>query len=224
MADDIKGLGAVLKALERNTCLTPEDLVPMTGMGRKDVVRAVGKLIGKGYAERKDIGCYTLTAEGEAFRASGQKFKPGTYKRTAKHWRPRPNSMRDRLWAAIRIRQKASMPELIELASRDDKERTKAAYDGAWRYIDTLARVGILRELPTRAPGTALTSNGFKRWQLVTDLGPVAPQIRKNATEVYDPNADQSFPIPTAPLATGRRQRSRATLKSVPVADLDGAA
>lgn len=197
MADNTKGLGAVLKALDRNTCLTPEDLAATIGMGRKDVVRAVGKLISRGYAERKEVGCYLLTAEGETFRASGRRFTPGPNgPKTAKHWRPRVNSMRDRLWAALRIRQKASMPELIELASRDDKERTKAAYDSAWRYVDTLARVGILRELPTRAPGTALTSNGFKRWQLVTDLGPVAPQIRKAATEVYDPNGDQVFPIP----------------------------
>lgn len=47
MADNTKGLGAVLKALDRNTCLTPEDLAATIGMGRKDVVRAVGKRDGQ---------------------------------------------------------------------------------------------------------------------------------------------------------------------------------
>lgn len=211
MADTPKGLAIVLGALDRATCLTTDTLAANLDMERKDVARAMGKLIGRGYAERKEVGCYQLTAEGEAFRASGKEFKPGAYKRTAKHWRPRANSLRDRLWSALRVKQKASIPELIELAARDDKERTTAARNSAWRYIDALTKVGILRELPRREPGTALTSNGFKRWQLVNDLGPTAPQLRKNSTEVYDPNGDKAYPLTkgdAAPRADRRKPKA----------------
>lgn len=198
MAEAVKGLATVLGVLDRATCLTIDQVAEAAEITNKDVARMIGKLIGRGLADRKERGCYQLTAEGAAFRASGKEFRPGVYKRTARHWRPRPNSLRDRLWKAMRIKGKATIPELLELAASSDKERTKVAQDGAWRYIAALTKVGILRELPRRSPGTALTSNGFGRWQLVNDLGPVAPQLRKKATEVYDPNGDVAYPLPVS--------------------------
>ena len=72
--------------------------------------------------------------------------------------------MRDKLWRAMRIKSKATIGELLELADED----AVAAMSNAQRYCLALQRAGFLRRL-RRAPGTRPTSNGHVRYQLVRE-------------------------------------------------------
>ncbi|MGE4527983.1 MAG: hypothetical protein AB7D00_06410 [Rhodospirillaceae bacterium] len=181
----------LLAALSRDACLTVAELVAASGLDNRVVVKAAAQLIGRGLADRAEVGCFTLTAEGEAFRASGKEVTSGPKgPLTQSYRRARRTTLRDRLWAALRVRRKASIPELLELASNGEA----AALSLAQKYTSALCRSGHLREL-RRDPGTAPTSNGFKRFALIRDTGPEAPLVRVRAREVYDPNTGETYPL-----------------------------
>lgn len=180
---DISPTNIVLAALDRDSCLTTEFLAITTGLSRKSIVAAVATLIGRGLADRREVGCYTLTAEGESFRAAGKEIKSGPNGplNLAAVRRPRRTTQRDRLWSAMRILKKFTLGEILTLAG-DGSE------SNAQHYIAALAGAGYLRQMHRRERGTSLTSNGFKRWQLIRDTGPAAPIWRKQRGELFDPN------------------------------------
>ncbi len=178
----------LLRALDRNECRHVDYLEQLSGLGHKTVVRVVGRLILRRYAERAEQGCYLLTLAGDEFLASGQIIKSGPRgKLTGRSRRPKRQTIRDRIWGALRIRNKATVPELIELASAGDQI---ASVDNVRNYLRALRIAGYVRELKARQPGTAETSNGFKRYQLTTDTGPEAPQLRVRTKSLYDPNTE----------------------------------
>lgn len=183
----------VLAALQPGQCLIVDHLAQATGLENRAVVRGVALLINRGLASRAEVGCYNITLEGEAFRAAGKVIKCGpTGPLSRPGRRPRKATLRDRLWAAIRMRGKASIAELLELAA-DPAKPAGNGYSNAQHFLDALAKAGWLSEL-SRAAGTALTSNGFKRYLLVVNPGPATPQVRAKAREVYDPNQGKTYP------------------------------
>lgn len=180
----------VFAALSRDDCRTPEALADMTGIERKAVVKAVGRLIARGWAERAEIGCYRLTEAGAQARADGVRITSGpnaslTGRRPA---RRRRSPLFELIWRSLRIRGKATIPDLLELAGRDGK----TAANTASVYLAALVRAGYVRILPKREPGTALTSNGHQRYQLIRDTGPLAPVRRAGRGELFDPNLDRT--------------------------------
>lgn len=181
----------VLAALQPGACLTVDHLAQATGLENRLVVKAAAVLIGRGLANRAEVGCFTITHDGEVFRNAGKTVKCGPKgKNTGTYRRHKKVTMQDRLWAALRMRGKASIPELLELAADPTKPGT--GYSNAQRYLAALAKAGFLRELP-RAAGTSVTSNGFKRYALVINPGPSAPQVRPKKREVYDPNERKTY-------------------------------
>lgn len=181
----------LLAALRRDACLTVAELAAETGLDNRVVVKAAAQLIGRGLADRAEVGCFTLTEEGEAFRATGQEVTSGPKgPLTQPYRRARKITLRDRLWAAMRIKGKASIPELLELVATDKP----GAESLARKYASALCASGHLLEL-RREPGTAPTSNGFKRFALLRNTGPEAPLVRVTAREVYDPNTGETFPL-----------------------------
>lgn len=182
----------VLAALLPGQCLTVDHLAQATGLENRLVVKAAAVLIGRGLANRAEAGCFTITPEGEAFRAEGKAVKCGPKgKHTGTYRRRKKATLQDRLWLALRMRGKASIPELLELAA-DPTKPAGTGYSNAQRYLAALAKAGFLRALP-RAAGTAITSNGFKRYHLVINPGPAAPQVRHEKREVYDPNERKTY-------------------------------
>jgi hypothetical protein len=87
----------------------------------------------------------------------------------------------------MRLKGKFTIPALLELAARDEKNPRSAA----GRYVRLLERAGYLRRLPRRESGTSLTSNGFIRWALIRDTGINPPMPRRGGQEIYDPNTGE---------------------------------
>lgn len=185
-------INALLAALTVDTCKTVSVLAEETGLANYKIVRAAAALICRGYATRAEVGCFTLTAEGEAFRQGGGAITSGPAGRlTQRSRRPHKSVLRDRIWAALRIKEKASTQELLMLAGDDQHDyRSLAA-----RYLKALCRTGYLVELPRRAAGTSPTSNGYKRFRLVKDTGPEAPQMKTRSGMLFDPNTGESVKI-----------------------------
>lgn len=170
---------ALVRLLAAGPCLTTAEMVEATGMTRNIVSDACVRLIRRGWIDRLERGCFTLSTEGRRAHAAGEVISsaPGP-KLTQVARRPRRRTFRDRVWKAIRIARKFDLGRIEELAG------VEAAAIG--RYVRALTRVGYLSEL-RRQPGDAPTSNGFKRWLLVEDPGPETPVLKTDG-RVWDPN------------------------------------
>ena len=68
-----------------------------------------------------------------------------------------------------------------------------AAHDRVYRALRGKIMHGELE------PGTALTSNGFLRFQLLRDTGAKTPVVRVRKSEVFDRNTGETFEIGARP-------------------------
>jgi len=177
-------------------CITESRLVELTGLTSKQVESTAMTLRRNGLIEKTGQGCHKLTSTGkEALKAgcrlrSGPKGSWNTGTR-----RKLENTLRDRVWRAINIRRKFSVPEITTLVV-DGTERGDPT-SNIQKYVRALARAGYLVELPRREPCISPTSPGFKRWWMQDGkhTGPIAPVVRNNFTIVYDPNTEQTHDI-----------------------------
>lgn len=173
-------------------------LVEETGLPRKKLINALGRLINAKLAVRilppvrrfgPCISEYCATDAGRALIASGKRVTSGPKGALTRQRNAPKDTFRGRLWRALRMARKATIPDLVEIA-QSGKERD--AYNNANAYLRRLVLAGVAVELPTRAKGFAPTSPGFNRYALIRDLGPQAPIA--TATHVFDPNSGTRIP------------------------------
>lgn len=182
-------------------CVKHADIVAHTKLTGRQVAAACALLERHGYLERQHYsddtvkpGCYVLTALGRA-ALEGAKLTSGPKKPTGAH-RPHADSLRDRAWRSLRIRKKASVPELVGLlldAGADPTDQVRAQ-SNLQKYLRALTRAGYLQEMRREAP-TSPTSNGAKRYLLVRDTGPLPPAAKLKQHTVYDPNEQKTYDI-----------------------------
>ena len=159
-------------------------LARQTGLPLLSISEASGLLICRGYVERSIDGDYSLTAEGELFKASGERIGSGPAG-TNRALRRFPNSFRQRCWTAMRLEKRFIVPDILILAQKSEKH----ARDNLHFYIRRLVAGGILARLPGLAEGDALTSPGYPIYLVLRDVGPLAPIIKRNGSLV-DPNEE----------------------------------
>lgn len=166
------------------------------GLSPKSISQAAGNLIKHGYLTRSVTGVYRLTEKGKSLKKSGKPLiiNPGPEK--GYQW---PNEFKDtfrsRAWKAIRIKQKFTVNDILMLACEGTE---KQPLNQLHIYIRALSKAGVLMELKSREPGFALTSNGFKRFAIVKDLGYHAPVYRRRENEIYNPNNGEILPCQKA--------------------------
>lgn len=183
-------------------CVKHAAIVKHTGMTNKQVTDACIKLVEHGYMERETYadctvkpGCFRLTKLGLAALEEGAKLTSGPKGPTGKP-KIRLGGLRDRAWRALRIRRKASAPELVSVlmdAGSDDMA-IKRAQNNLQKYLAMLTRAGYLSEMRREAP-QSLTSNGAKRFLLVRDTGPLPPIPQVTLGKVFDQNEGKQYDI-----------------------------
>lgn len=196
---------AVMAAM--HTLVDSTDLVELdgiarvSGLERKQVINACDKLVRHGFLIRQTYsdgkvkpGKFRLTGEGRIALEAGANLKSGPKKPSGKA-RDTAGSLRERVWRLLRIRQKTSVPEVVGLLC--DGEATaktiEATTNNVQKYLRALYVTGYLVEM-RREPGTKPTSNGFKRYLLVRDSGPLAP-TRRGKDRMYDPNEEREYVV-----------------------------
>lgn len=178
----------ILEQLSKGSCLTTRELTAATRLDRRAVADACCKLITRGLIERREIGSFVISAEGKKAVESGVVLTSGPngdLSQTAPRLN-RKEPKRDVIWRAIRIAQKFSIAKIEMLA--------QARHENTRRYILALERAGILVRLRPE-PGSAPTSNGFARYALVRDPGPLAPVWRPRLGEVFDRNSGETYRV-----------------------------
>jgi len=176
-----------------NECITNERLVELTKLDPKQVENSTLKLRNHGFIKWVDKGCYRLTQEGIAALQSSQKIRSGP-KGEQENARIFKDTLRVRVWRAMRIRKNFSIPELVGLVAKGDE---KDAECNIRKYLIALEGAGYLIRMKKRMPGTAVTSNGFARWRLdlEKDTGPQAPIWRSKKETVFDPNTNEEITL-----------------------------
>lgn len=186
-------------------CITVARMTEITGLDSVQVERACLKLRKHGLLTKTAQGCHRLTDAGREASAAGKQLRSGPTRYTA----PKINkdSLRIRVWRAMRLRRKFSIPDLCMLVAQGGEKDIES---NVGKYVRALVKAGYLVEMPRRERGTALTSNGFKRWWLLDDkdTGPLAPIWRVAAGEIYDPNTETVKALSTeAPNADDKEVR-----------------
>jgi len=171
---------AILHALPEGACWTTKQIAAETGLTRKAVTQAVGKLIRRGLVERAERGCFHLTATGKVAQLHDVPLTSAPL-RPFTDMRKHRKSLRVRAWRAMRVQQKFTIGEIEAMAARGEKH----ANGGIQRYLLLLERAGYLRRLRKR--GREL------RYALVRDTGPEAPMVRRDRKAVKDMNTGEVF-------------------------------
>lgn len=185
-----------LPSFEAPQPMTLQALVKKAGLAPDQVKNAVDRLSKRGLVLHERLARYRRSRAGDAFLEAGKEVKPGPRPGAAPAIRADRlaggDALRDRAWGALRQLKKATVPELLELASAGDE---KDPSGNLRRYLTRLESFGIVTPLTRRAAGIALTSNGFKQWVLVRDLGPKAPLWLGRKQKLLDRNTgDEVLP------------------------------
>lgn len=171
----------ILRAVPEGACLTTAQIAEATGLERKAVTQAVGKLIHRDLLERAEVGCFRLTPAGAAAQAQGVELTSAPL-RPYTDCRKHKGSLRVRAWRALRSLGKATIGEVQAMAARDERD----AQGGVQRYLLLLERAGYLRRL--RKQGREL------RYALIRNTGPEAPMVARDRRSVKDPNTGEVHP------------------------------
>jgi hypothetical protein len=185
-----------------NDCVKHDAIVQHTKLTGRQVADACAKLVKHGYMQRESYadnsvkpGCYKLTALGLAAMEEGARLTSGP-KRPIGKPQLRVDTLRERAWRVLRIRRKASVPELAGLLmdANSDEATIQRAQNNLNKYLRQLARAGYLSEMRREAP-QSLTSNGAKRFLLVRDTGPLPPILQPSIGKVFDQNEGKPYDV-----------------------------
>lgn len=157
----------------------------------KRVVRSMAVLHRRGLVERVETGKYKLTKLGEETRAEGKELKSGPRK---PHGFPsrKPAPFREALWKALRICDEAmTIGEALTLIPTEIHGSNPT--HNAHQYLRRLVAAGYVKAMNWREPGTAVTSNGYKRYRLINNTGPVAPFWSPKDKKLVDLNPVQEM-------------------------------
>ena len=100
--------------------------------------------------------------------------------------------LRAKAWWIIRNRRETTLENLLNTISDGSQ---KDAESNIGKYLRALTTAGILKVQPTRAKGTALTSNGHYRYGLVIDCGEKAPVWRQPLKQIYCPSTGDIYSL-----------------------------
>lgn len=178
---------ALLQLLADGAILTVPEVEARVDLTRRQISNAAACLHRRGYLHWLGAGRYQLNEAGMAAAAAGEVITSGPLGPRSKA-RDVRNTLRERAWRSMRIRRRFTVSDLVCDAALDSDRKPA---NNIQRYLGALRAAGYVVELPRRADGLALTSNGFKRWMLAKDTGPRAPVILSKRPAIHDFNTGE---------------------------------
>lgn len=165
-------------------CVMVDRLATATDRSIHKVGNLLHTLTSNGLATMRSPGCYRVTDEGAAYLAGGSDRRLTTGPK-APHGADRslPDSLTARVWRALRIKQKATVPELMEAIDAEPHQ-----YAQVGRYLKALVDAGLVTRLPRKVRGAGMGNTGYVQHLLPRDPGPLAPVFRAKANTLRCPN------------------------------------
>lgn len=177
---------ALLRALAGGP-LTRAEVKERLGFDWRQTTNSARALMRRGYLTVLEGGSYQLSDAGREAAGRGEAVSGGRHV-AVKSVR---DTFRERAWRAMRVRKVFTIGEVVADAVSEAEGQPR---DNAARYINRLKQAGYIKEAPRRVPGTAIGSNGFKRFVLVRNTGPRAPVYREALASIHDPNTGEDVP------------------------------
>lgn len=159
------------------------DIALETRIERANITESARALIQAGLLERVAPGRFRVTASGLIALDQGQSLTSGP--RGAMP-RQSTDGLRARAWGVMRMQQKFSIRELMDLVC-DGIERD--GYSNLRKYVRALRQAGYLAALPRRG------RDAVGRYWLQRNHGPHAPVWRVRSGCVFDPNNGEEYPL-----------------------------
>lgn len=185
---------AVLNALASGQMKHVSQLEAEMDIKRQFIINTASRLVIDGYIERTEKGVYRITKAGKKIIDDGIELKSGKPAKRTGVRKMRADSLRQRMWNAMRHQggKPFSLPDILTVALKKDEETTHT-YNNAGQYMRQLKKTGFLLTLTRRQPGTAPGSNGFQLYKVIRDNGDTAPVVRVRKKQVFDPNTREVF-------------------------------
>lgn len=206
MADQNMILGLLGAADGPLTIVALASIAPRGKVGiqahRKSILQAAATLVERKFARRFegehgrdfDGAAWEITAAGRAFLRTGKKIVSGQGNlNVPRH--PSDGSLRERLWRALRIKTRATIPQLLAMVRHDADGENIAR--NAQAFLQRLVWAGVVVTPRQRVASPVNGSTGHKLFYLVRDLGPQAPVAHRDF--LFDPNTRQHLPYDERP-------------------------
>lgn len=184
-------------------------MAEITGHDARSIENSCMKLRKHGLLVKTERGCHKLTQAGREAHAAGasgaNQLRSGP---KGKHIAARINrgTLRERAWTAMRMKGKFSVGDLVDICMTGTE---RAIESNLRKYLRALERISYVRQLAVREYGSAPTSNGFVRYQLMVNTGPLAPVWRLAHAKVYDPNTEKSLALGNVEPGAAKARRQR---------------
>lgn len=162
------------------------------GLTVKQLYFAHKRLKNRGYLEYRGFEGYYLSAKGRESVEIGQKLTSGPIGPLTGFRTPKKGMLSHYVWTALRTKGTVTIADIISLMPIESNDYDKKE-QSTQRLLHWFCKAHLVRVLPKRSQGLHPTSNGFKRYQLIKDLGPEYPIIRQRKHEVYDPNSRKNY-------------------------------
>lgn len=160
MAWVIEGILRAIGQAAPPDCVTEARIVELTGVGVRSIDAATRKMVKRGWLTKTARGCWKLTAAGRAAFETGAKVRSGPQGPHISRKIVR-DSVRVRVWRALRIRTKASVPDLVQIVASGGERDIE---NNIQRYLRLLRRAGYVKLLASRQERrslrTAFTATG----------------------------------------------------------------
>lgn len=156
-----------------NHCLTLDELAERIQHPRRTIVKRMQALMQNGFAKSVRVGCYAATPQGHKRHMDGGEIVSGPKGKMDKTRSAKRQSLRARLWRALRTLQRATVSDLLQVAAQP--EEVAKGVDSAHRLLSQLTRAGYARKLPRRSNPTRDYSNGEVIYFLLKNTGPLSP-------------------------------------------------
>lgn len=181
---------SVIESMKTDHIHSMSELAEATGLKSYLVALATRKLIKRGLIKREAPGRFRLTSAGRKHKHEGSVIAGSINFNGIPP--PARNTLRFRLWNALRNEEKAqTVDQLLEMAVNGEET---SPHNNACTYLRALETAGYVVRMARKAKGPARTSPGLIRFRLVRDTGPDAPVWRPKRLALYDPNTGEETP------------------------------
>lgn len=155
-----------------SACLAIDTLATGLDRPRHKIAKALMRLIQRGLIERKEEGCFTASAAGLEFIATGAEIPNGAPTTEVACRKPMRGTLRQRAWQAMKVQSgNFTLRTIAMLAAREEINPERDLH----KWFRALEAAGYLQRQPRREAGTSPTSNGLLRFSLLRKTGDIAP-------------------------------------------------
>lgn len=162
-------LALVIATATRKREIKAGDIVVETGLTRKQVLRVMDKLTRLGYLikiREKLVKKSWDTHGGRRLRQPTWRLNTEKILDVGKVVKRKPNTLRDKIWRAIRIKRSFTPTALAAFAG--------LSYDTVCQYLSILEQNKVIHRKPN--------TGKFKEYLLLTDPGPERPLLKEKTT------------------------------------------